>query len=61
MLTGNLTSLNVDGRTRHLLASFRPSAKYPSVRHQVGSVPQGVARLSHLCTGSFLITVSVWV
>ncbi|KAL8584813.1 hypothetical protein ACOMHN_037518 [Nucella lapillus] len=34
-LEGNLTSLNVDVRTRHLLASFRPSAKYPSVRHQL--------------------------
>ncbi|XP_076471865.1 E3 ubiquitin-protein ligase rfwd3.L-like isoform X2 [Babylonia areolata] len=34
-LEGNLTSLNVDARTRHLLASFRPSAKYPSVRHQL--------------------------
>ncbi|KAK7099177.1 hypothetical protein V1264_003359 [Littorina saxatilis] len=34
-LEGNLTSLNVDPSTRHMLASFRPTAKHPTVRHQL--------------------------
>lgn len=34
-LEGNLTNLHLDPGTRHLLASFRPTAKHPSVRHQL--------------------------
>lgn len=32
---GNLTSLSFEPVTRHILASFRPSAKHSSVRHQM--------------------------
>ena len=34
-MEGSLTSLSVHTSTRHLLASFRPAAKHPAVRHQV--------------------------
>ncbi|KAL4225243.1 RING finger and WD repeat domain-containing protein 3 [Mactra antiquata] len=34
-LSGNLTSLHVDPCTHHLLASYRPTAKHPTIRHQL--------------------------
>ncbi|XP_064635552.1 E3 ubiquitin-protein ligase rfwd3.L-like isoform X2 [Lineus longissimus] len=34
-LEGTLTSLSFESNTRHILATFRPSAKTPSVRHTV--------------------------
>ncbi|XP_062576886.1 E3 ubiquitin-protein ligase RFWD3-like, partial [Saccostrea cucullata] len=34
-LEGNLTSLCFENHTRHLLASFRPTSKHPTVRHQL--------------------------
>ncbi|XP_067655672.1 E3 ubiquitin-protein ligase rfwd3.S-like [Haliotis asinina] len=34
-LEGSLTSLSFDNHTRHLLASFRPTAKHATVRHQL--------------------------
>ncbi|XP_052797450.1 E3 ubiquitin-protein ligase RFWD3-like isoform X2 [Mya arenaria] len=32
-LEGTLTSLHIEEQTRHLLASYRPTAKHPTVRH----------------------------
>lgn len=34
-LEGNLTSLCFESHTRHLLASFRPTSKHPTSRHQL--------------------------
>ncbi|KAL5007256.1 hypothetical protein ScPMuIL_016062 [Solemya velum] len=34
-LEGSLTSLHFEPRTRHLLASFRPTAKHGTIRHQL--------------------------
>nr|XP_022328397.1 E3 ubiquitin-protein ligase RFWD3-like isoform X1 [Crassostrea virginica] len=34
-LEGNLTSLSFENHTRHLLASFRPTSKHPTSRHQL--------------------------
>jgi len=36
-LSANLTSLSLEENTGHLLATYRPTAKCPNIRHQVNS------------------------
>ncbi|XP_053385087.1 E3 ubiquitin-protein ligase RFWD3-like isoform X2 [Mercenaria mercenaria] len=34
-LEGSLTSLHIEPNTRHILASFRPTGRHPTIRHQL--------------------------
>ncbi|KAK3102173.1 hypothetical protein FSP39_009342 [Pinctada imbricata] len=54
-LEGNLTSLCFEPITRHILASFRPTARHPTTRHQVcemvsSNISTDPTRVDNACT-----------
>lgn len=60
-LEGSLTSLSVEHNTRHVLASYRPTARHPTIRHQLcelisRNISADPSVIDHVCSSNVIHT-----